>query len=417
MTTGDSGSFRDLPLRTRSRPPRIITLRVRRYRALRDIQLEKLSGMTVLIGPNGSGKSTLFDVFAFLDACFSKGVWAACEERGGLGDIRSRGTHGPVAVELEYREWPPDFGPQGRLLHYQLEVDERDGRPVVSRETLRWKGNPGPGRSRSILNFENGQGEVFDEGSGSRREEALAEPDMLAVNTLGQLKGHPRIEALRRFISGWYLSYFSSEEARGVPRSGPQERLTRTADNLGNVLQYLKQRDPSRLRSVLGALRDTVPGLERADYETTVDGRLVVLFKDKPFQQPVLSKFASDGTVKMLAYLVLLSDPTPPPFIGIEEPENQLYHSLLPGLADLCRQAADRSQVLVTTHSHEFVNACQPNEVIALYRESDGFTRAVPAAHNPSVRAMLESGGKLGHLWQEGYFDVPRPITPGETCG
>jgi len=63
----------------------------------------------------------------------------------------------------------------------------------------------------------------------------------------------------------------------------------------------------------------------------------------------LLAKFASDGTLKMLAYLVLLHDPAPPPFIGMEEPENFLHPRLLPELAEECRAACERTQILVTT--------------------------------------------------------------------
>ncbi len=73
--------------------------------------------------------------------------------------------------------------------------------------------------------------------------------------------------------------------------------------------------------------------------------------KDAPFKRPVLAKFASDGTLKMLAYLTVLYDPMPPQLVGIEEPENQLHPRLLPELAEECRKAAERTQLMVTTHS------------------------------------------------------------------
>ena len=88
------------------RPPLITSIRVENFRALRSLQVRNLSPLTVLIGPNGSGKSTLFDLFAFLSECFTDSVRTACDRRGGLRQIRSRGGHGPVLVELSYREAP-----------------------------------------------------------------------------------------------------------------------------------------------------------------------------------------------------------------------------------------------------------------------------------------------------------------------
>ena len=82
----------------------------------------------------------------------------------------------------------------------------------------------------------------------------------------------------------------------------------------------------------------------------------------------------------MLAYLVLLNDPEPPPFIGIEEPENFLHPRLLPELAEECRAASEHAQLLITTHSPFFLNSMQAKEVRVLYRDEAGFTQAALAA-------------------------------------
>lgn len=140
------------------------------------------------------------------------------------------------------------------------------------------------------------------------------------------------------------------------------------------------------------------------------DGRLLLQIKDAPFEHPILARFASDGTLKMLAYLVLLHDPDPPPFIGIEEPENFLHPRLLPELAEECRAAADRAQLLVTTHSPFFLNALRPQEVRILYRDDKGYTHAVSAADVPGVGDFMEAGASLGDLWMEGRFAVGDPL-------
>ncbi len=334
---------------------------------------------------------------------------------GGLRQLRSRGSDGPIAIQISYREMP-----KARLLSYRLEIDEERGRPVVARELLRWNDSPGQGRPRHVLDFHHGSGNVVEDATGRQYEEELDGPDRLAVNVLGQFKSHPRVAALRRFISGWYLSYLSVAEERGSPTAGPQEKLSQSGDNISNVLQFLKENHPDRLESVIDAIKQAVPTLERVDYTTSPDNRLVLFIKDSPFTDPVLASNASDGTLKLLSYLTLLYDPEPAPFIGIEAPENQLYNSVLPGLAAQCRQASKTSQVLVTTHSYDFVNACRSDEVIALYRGRDGYTRVVRPNELPLVTDMMNQGALLGTLWQENYFDeLPAPRTPvtdpGET--
>lgn len=136
------------------------------------------------------------------------------------------------------------------------------------------------------------------------------------------------------------------------------------------------------------------------------DGRLLLTIKDAPFLNPILARFASDGTLKMLAYLAMLYDPTPPPFIGIEEPENFLHPRLLYGLAEECRGAAERGQLLVTTHSPFFLNTMQPHEVRVLYRDDDGYTQVFLASEIHGVLEFMSEGAQLGHLWVEGHFGV-----------
>jgi predicted ATPase len=120
------------------------------------------------------------------------------------------------------------------------------------------------------------------------------------------------------------------------------------------VIQYLKEQHPERLEKILEILASRIPRLERVDADLMADGRLLLKIKDAPFEQPVLAKFASDGTLRMLAYLTVLHDPDPPQLIGIEEPENQLHPRLLPELAEECRNASSHTQLMVTTHSSYF---------------------------------------------------------------
>jgi predicted ATPase len=271
-----------------------------------------------------------------------------------------------------------------------------------------------------VLDFAYGSGSVYQEATGARTAQNLTDPDVLAVNALGVLKQHPRVEALRRFVSGWYLSYLSADAGRGLPLAGPQRRLSRTGDNLINVLQYLAEQHPDRLVDIRRALQASIPRLQEIDFERTSDGRLLLWLRDDPFTERVLARHASDGTLKMLAYYTLFHDPQPPPFIGIEEPENHLYFSLLPGLAEASREAARRSQILVTTHSHEFVNACAPEEVLVLVRDGTGYARVMWASEEQLVVDQVAAGGQLGWLWQEGYLDIlpdPRAVAPTSLAG
>ncbi|MFL6196735.1 MAG: AAA family ATPase [Thermoanaerobaculia bacterium] len=396
---------------TRSRQqaiPRIESLRVKRYRALNDLDLRGMTPLTVFLGPNGSGKSTIFDVFAFLSECFSEGLRKAWDRRGRFKELRTRGSEGPIEIEIKYRE-----APGKPVITYHLAIDEGPKGPFVSEEWLAWK-RGSYGRPFRFLDFRRGEGRVVSgeapDEQDERMDERLSSSETIAVNTLGQLAKHPRVTALRRFITGWYLSYLSADNTRGIAEAGPQERLSPMGDNLPNVIQYLKEQHPERLDEVLRTLAQRVPRLERVNADVMPDGRLLLQIKDAPFEQPVQARFASDGTLKLLAYLTILYDPDPPQLIGIEEPENYLHPRLLPELAEECRQATARTQLLVSSHSPFFVNALRPEEVWVLYRDERGYTQARKAVDMRGIPEFMSEGALLGDLWLEGHFEVGDPL-------
>lgn len=419
----------------------------RNYRVLKDVTLGKLwntphsqplTALTAVIGKNGVGKSSLFDAFGFLADCLKLGAEEACDTRGrgGFDRIRSQGSNKPIEFEVYYRE---ESGV--RPITYELAIDkDSSGRPYVSRERLRQRRKKqSHGRPFSFLMMEEGQGVVWrgeaqgrqidegdeassdfrtlldlildsqDEESAEREFIELQDKRRLGIATLGALKQHPRISSFRQFIEGWYLSYFTPDAARSLPLAGPQRHLNVHGDNVGNVVQFMEREYPDRFERILNEIAEKVPGIERIDTERTADGRLLLRFNDRGFDDPFYAQQMSDGTLKVFAYLLMLEDPQPPPFVCIEEPENGLYHKLLEVLADEFRSHAMRrrnaSQVFVTTHQPYFVNALTPDETWVLEKENDGFSTVRRASDDKIVRAMVDEGLPLGGLWYSDYLD------------
>lgn len=390
--------------------PRITYLRVKNYRALHDLELKDLTPLTVLLGPNGSGKSTVFDVLAFLSECFGGGLRKAWEKRNRMRELRTKGATGPIEIELKYRE-----NPKAPLITYLLVIDEDKHGPVIVREEMKWR-RPTGGAPFIFLFFVRGQGTIARGDSDADRDltdhETLAGPDILAVSALGQLNRYPHVVALRAFITGWYLSYLSVAGTRTSVEPGIQEHLSETGDNLPNVVHYLKEQHPTQMADIERALGRQIPRFAAVDATAMPDGRLLLTVQDAPFGQPVLAKFASDGTLKMLAYLTLFYDPDPLALLAIEEPENQLHPMLLREFAQECQQATARSQVFVTTHSPFILNELKPEQVWILYRNEQGHTQAVRAADLAGVKEFIENGASLGYLWLEGNFGVGDPRRP-----
>ncbi len=425
--------------------------RIKNFKALKDVtlgrlwnrqQAEPLTPMTAVIGKNGVGKSTLFDAFGFLSDCLRSGVEEACDARGrgGFAKILAQGESGSIEFEVYYKE-----DGNARPITYELSIDIDDSRrPYVLKERLRQrrKGQK-HGWPFSFLVLNSGKGVVWkgeqegrqideDKGdfdllhlmesikAGKAKEESretevveLEDRRKLGIATLGSLKQHPRISAFRRFIEGWYLSYFTPDAARSLPLAGPQKHLNIHGDNLGNVVQFMEREHPKRFQSILDRIAKKIPGIGRIDTERTNDGRLLLRFSDKGFQDPFYAQQMSDGTLKVFAYLLLLEDPTPPPFLCVEEPENGLYHKLLESLAREFRDHATGrkwgSQVFITTHQPYFIDALEPNEVWILEKGSDGFSMIRRASDDPIVTNMVEEGLPLGGLWYSDYLDARQP--------
>ena len=389
--------------------PHIESLRVRNYRALRDVELKQLKPLTVLLGANGSGKSTFFDVFAFLAECFTDGLRRALDKREGFKELRTRGCDGPIAFELKYREEPGT-----PIITYHLSINENAEGPFVETERLQWR-RGSRGKHVRFLNFHHGKGSVTPGETPDKTDkpidEQLDEPTTIAASMFGQSTHHPRVSAFRRFITDWHLSRLSTDATRQSTSDGPQKRLSATGDNLPNVIQYLQERYPERLEKIISILSNRVPRLEKVDTKLMMSGLRRLQIKDAPFEQPILAKFASDGTLKLLSYLTLLYDPQPPQLIGIEEPENYLHPRLLTGFVEDCIKACMGAQFMITTHSPQFVNEFTAEEVWVLYRNEQGWAVCKRASDMLGINHLMEAGAKLGQLWREGFFEFGYPLT------
>ena len=417
-------------------------IRIVNYRVLKDVTLGKLwntpharplTPMTAVIGKNGVGKSSLFDAFGFLGECLGLGVEEACDARGrgGFHRIRSQGSDAPIEFKVCYRE-----APGARPITYKLAIDEDgSGRPYVAHEYLHQL-NEEYMRPFVFLIMVDGSGIAWKgEAHGRQMDEneeegfdfatlewlvddkseivELSDKRRLGIAALGALKQHPRIASFRRFLEGWYLSYFTPDAARSLPLAGPQRHLNVHGDNLGNVVQFMEREHPARFGTILKRISEKVPGIDRIDTAQSPDGRLLLSFNDGGFEDPFYAQQMSDGTLKIFAYLLMLEDPDPPPFVCIEEPENGLYHKLLELLADEFRSHATgkrgASQIFVTTHQPYFVDALDPEETWVLEKKEDGFSEVTRASDDEVVKAMVEEGLPLGGLWYSDYLDRRTP--------
>ena len=240
-----------------------------------------------------------------------------------------------------------------------------------------------------------------------KREFKLDDPSTLAIKSFGQLQEFPIVSELRSLIESWHISDFHIADARSSVEVGYAEHLSTRGDNVAQVAQYLYKNHPEQFETVLNAMRDRVPGVNGVEAKHTEDGRLVLRFQDGSFQDPFIARYVSDGTIKMFSYLVLLYDPNPHSLLTIEEPENQLYPALLRELVEEFRDYARRGgQVFVSTHSPDFLNGSELDEIRWLVKEG-GFTKVAGHRRASSCRPWSMKATCLARSGGKGYSTCP----------
>jgi len=386
------------------------TIEIHNFKVFQNVKLENIGSMGVFLGENGAGKTTFFDVFGFMKACLTDNVRSALQARGGYNEVHSRDVEGDMQFVFKYR-----LSPDKPLCTYELHIGiDRRKNPVINRERLSYRRGSG-GKPWNFIDFSLGRGEaITNEGAlkeniedAAREEFNLAAPDILAIKSLGQMQKFSAAVEFRKFLEDWFVSDFQIDKMRSTQDIAYNESLNRKGDNIANVAQYLFDRHPDRFKKILKKIQDRIPGVSKVEAKTTEEGGILLRFQDGRFKDPFASKYVSDGTIKMFAYLIMLADPNPHKLLCIEEPENQLYPRLLEILAEEFREyAAQDGQVFISTHSPDLVNALEPRELFYIKKQENGYSQIESVAENEQIVNLFKEGDKLGYLWKEGLLEA-----------
>ncbi len=393
---------------------KIVSIKIKNYRMFKNIHIRDIPPFCVIIGANGTGKSTLFDIFGFLRDALKNNIRQALQIRGGYREIITRGQEQEnIEIELQFRMKILDTE---RLVTYILIIGQNKNRPVIKREILRYKRGE-HGKPFHFLDFQLGQGyaitneEDFSKPDKEldREEQQLESNDILAIKGLGQFQRFKAATAFRSLIENWHVSDFHISEARGSKEISYAEHLSPTGDNIATVAQYIYQQYPTIFQQILEKMKQRVPGISSVEAKETEDGRLILRFQDQAFKDPFIDRYVSDGTMKMFAYLILLFDPNPHPLLCVEEPENQLYPTLLKELAEEFAHYSYRGgQVFVSSHSPDFINAVPLASIFWLIK-SQGITQIHRAADSEILKNLVAEGDLPGYLWNQGWFEGVAP--------
>lgn len=393
-------------------------IKLKNFKAFRDVEIKDIPQFCVFVGANGAGKSTIFNVFGFLKDVLSSNVNTALSKHGGvrgIKEVRSRNSEGPIEIEIKFRseEVISTATFAQPLITYTLQIDDQDGKAYIALERLRYR-RGSHGQPWTFLEMKNGEGIAVtneqlltetDINQLTTEPQRLKSNDILAIKGLAQFEKFKAVVAFGNLIENWHVSDIHIEKMRNEQNVNYAEHLSRDGENLSLVLQFLYKNHVDIYNKIIEQLKRRIPGISKVETKETEEGKILLKLKENAFEDPFLVRYVSDGTIKMLAYLVLLYDPKPYSLLCVEEPENQLYPSLLEELAEEFRAyGKEGNQVFVSTHSPDFLNAVNIEEVFLLKKEK-GYTEILPARDNEQIKTYMENGDKMGFLWNQGLFE------------
>jgi predicted ATPase len=382
--------------------PGFSRLSVHGYRRLKavDVPLRRLN---VLIGANGVGKTSFLDVFRLLGASADRRLVASVLEAGGLRSILTAdgstselrftvayqpGAEEEIAYELNLAEargiLPLGIGTE-RLVqdhpsrHPEDLIETREGWPVYQRISGTSVTDP-----------------MYDQSAYDRSETALSQSPPFSKAT-----------RFRRLLASISPTYHSLDVSQRAPVKGPQRLYpTKTpgvnGEDLLSCLWTIRETDYGRYEDIENSLRAAFASFEKLEFPPVAAGMFSLGWRDSTFARPLYANELSEGTLRFLWLATLLQSPELPAVTLIDEPEVSLHPEMLRIIAELMRGAAERTQLLVATHSDRLVRFLHPEELLVCdLDESGGMTTRW--ADGLNLKAWLEDY-TLDQLWSQGIL-------------
>ena len=357
------------------------SIKIKGLLSFKDVELE-MRPLNVLVGANASGKSNLIEIMALLQAV-PRDLAGFFWRSGGVGDWLYRGEEldsGTVEAIVT--------GADGTMpLRYALTVGSRNGRFQIVEEGL---DNPNTGNS-----YRKQPGDSPSDQS-LLRQELGGEPGPEITNLQRQL------DAIRLYRN-WNLGH--SSPARHLrPAAAPADFLAEDLSNLAVVLKGLAAREEMR-----ATLDDRLRWFEQLNENLgfhTCDDGIQLWIRESGLLAEISAPRLSNGTLRLLALLAILCHPNPPPLVCIEEPELGLNPDVVHMVAKLLLAAAERTQLVITTHSPDLLDQLweNPEDVVALDKFPNAGTRLTRLEHKLTREFLDKRDESFGELWLAGHF-------------
>jgi predicted ATPase len=343
---------------------------VKGFRRLCDVKLE-LRPLTVLIGANGTGKTSLLDVFSILASSAQGFLIRAVSEFSGLPALITydRADDLSLGLSMGVHDYQP--------LNYLLRIKPQGTSYVIDEETLSQH------RHATLPPFQH----IISRGSDIRYFEVdknrLVRPTWEHNPLETSLSQVPKMfqepEDFRRKLASSTFYHVLNVEPRSPVRLPqplrPASLPGKDGEDLVSCLFYLREADRDRFEAIEDSLRAAFPAFERLDFPPVAAGTLAMTWRDKNLSTPLYMHQLSEGMLRFLWLATLLGSPGLTALTLLDEPEVSLHPELLSLLAGLLREAANRTQLVVATHSDRLVRFLKPAEVVVIDSADDGMAQ------------------------------------------
>ena len=335
-------------------------IHIKNFLSLRDVTLP-FKPLTVLVGPNASGKSNTFLALHLLNRITGNESLPLDEL---ILDSLWTGEAQKISFHLQTKV------KENKTL-YNLDVKAKSDFPFQAEQLSV--------NDVQVISIKSGQGVVWDENG---ENETTYNSDKLALVSAGDYGHKPITRALTKFIKEWEFYDFSPNFMRSnLAAISPDKteirefpKLDTYGIDLAKVLWNWHKHSPESFRNISDSLAAST---NRKIDQRPIDGKNQLCLLEG-YKNPIPLEGASDGTLRLIAYNILLNEPELPPFIAIEEPERNLHPGALKDVAYVLEQIAKYSQVIITTHSSQLLSAFNPESLgdslgVLLLRNRPGF--------------------------------------------
>ncbi len=350
----------------------------------------------VLIGANGVGKTSFLDAFSTLSASASGNLNSILSQFGGISNLLTRGKIEDLSFLVDMT------APGHQPLEYELRLSSKGTGYAISGEVLCQQPDD---FDKTFRHIDSSDGDIrYYETEENRLVRPDWEHNPLETSLAQVPKMYRQPEELRRILAT-ATQYHVLDVGPRAPVKMPQPMKPATlpgpdGGDLVPYLYYLREGDRDRYEVIIDSLRTAFPDFEELNFPPVAAGLLAMTWKDKKFSKPIYMNELSEGTLRFLWLVSLLQSPNLSTVTMIDEPEVSLHPELLSLLADLMREAAKRTQLIVATHSDRFIRFLSPDEVVVMDVDDDGCASATWADSLDLDQWLAEYS--LDEVWRMG---------------